>query len=198
VLHTSGVGESQIDERIGDLEQLSNPTVGLAAHAGQVDIRITAKAETEIDADRLIQELETELRLRLGLWIYGSDEETLEGVALDNVNRHDWKLCVVEAGLDGRIIQRLATLGDPFVGGDVLTNSPQEAELLPLVTRYCREKSAQAGLGVVLKSGESQQVLHIVLVSPLGERTLTRTYGGPPQLAAIWGANICLDMVRKL
>jgi competence/damage-inducible protein CinA-like protein len=198
VLHTSGVGESQIDERIGDLEQLSNPTVGLAAHAGQVDIRITAKAETEIDADRLIQELETELRLRLGLWIYGSDEETLEGVALDNVNRHDWKLCVVEAGLDGRIIQRLATLGDPFIGGDVLTNSPQEAELLPLVTRYCREKSAQAGLGVVLKSGESQQVLHIVLVSPLGERTLTRTYGGPPQLAAIWGANICLDMVRKL
>jgi len=28
VLHTSGVGESQIDERIGDLEQRSNPTVG--------------------------------------------------------------------------------------------------------------------------------------------------------------------------
>ena len=57
VLHTSGVGESQIDDRIGDLEQLSNPTVGLAAHAGQVDIRITAKADTEEIADALIQEV---------------------------------------------------------------------------------------------------------------------------------------------
>ena len=47
ILHTSGVGESQIDERIADLERLSNPTVGLSAHAGQVDVRITAKAESK-------------------------------------------------------------------------------------------------------------------------------------------------------
>ena len=33
LLHTAGVGESQIDDKIADLERLSNPTVGLAAHA---------------------------------------------------------------------------------------------------------------------------------------------------------------------
>ena len=43
VLHTAGVGESQIDDRISDLEELANPTVGLAAHSGQVDVRITCK-----------------------------------------------------------------------------------------------------------------------------------------------------------
>jgi competence/damage-inducible protein CinA-like protein len=198
VLHTSGVGESQIDEKIGDLEQLSNPTVGLAAHAGQVDIRITAKSENELQADDLIKELENELRQRLGLWIYGTDGDTLEGIALKNVNRLGWKLCVVESGTDGRIIQRLAKVGYPFIGGDLLTNAPQEEELASLVKKYCREKSAQVGLGVVLTLNESQQVLYILLTSPLGERSLTRTYGGPPQLAAIWGVNICLDMIRKL
>jgi molybdopterin-biosynthesis enzyme MoeA-like protein len=45
ILHTAGIGESQLDSYIGDLETLSNPTVGLAAHSGQVDIRITVKAE---------------------------------------------------------------------------------------------------------------------------------------------------------
>ncbi len=198
VLHTAGVGESQIDEKIGDLEQLSNPTVGLAAHAGQVDIRITAKAETEQEADRQIQKLETELRQRLGRWIYGTDHETLEKTALDNLSRYGWKLCIVEAGMDGRFTRRLAGLGDPFVGGDVLTHSPQKGDLASLVQKSRQGKSAQVGFGVVLQAGESQQVLHIELATPNEDRSITRTYGGPPQLAATWGVNLCLDMIRKL
>ena len=62
ILHTSGVGESTIDARIGDLERLTNPTVGMAAHAGQVDIRITAKADSESEANHLIQQVEQQLR----------------------------------------------------------------------------------------------------------------------------------------
>ena len=54
VIHTAGIGESQIDEMIGDLETLSNPTIGLLAHSGQVDVRITAKANSENEADQMI------------------------------------------------------------------------------------------------------------------------------------------------
>jgi competence/damage-inducible protein CinA-like protein len=198
VLHTSGAGESQIDERIGDLEQLNNPTVGLAAHAGQVDVRITAKADTEIEADLLIQKLETELRDRLGKWIYGTDDDTLAGVALQNLSRLGWKLCVVEAGLNGGLIHQLAKVGEPFIGGDVLTISPARNDLPQLVKTCCKSKNAQIGVGLVLDPGETQQTLHIVLVSPKGERLMTRTYGGPPQLAPVWGVNICLDLLRKL
>ncbi|MFQ5616547.1 MAG: molybdopterin-binding protein, partial [Anaerolineales bacterium] len=81
VLHTAGVGESQIDERIGDLEKLANPIVGLAAHSGQVDVRISANAATEAGACALIQEVETEIRQRLGSWVYGADDEPLEELA---------------------------------------------------------------------------------------------------------------------
>src|SRR4030065_1986017 len=66
VLHTVGVGESQIDDLIGDLEQLSNPTVGLAAHSGQVDVRITAKSDSAAASDALISPIEIILRNRLG------------------------------------------------------------------------------------------------------------------------------------
>ena len=57
-IKVEGIGESQIDALIRDLEQLSNPTVGLAAAKGYVLIRITAKAENEDLADALLQELE--------------------------------------------------------------------------------------------------------------------------------------------
>src|SRR5690606_40818430 len=50
VLRTAGIGESQIDARIGDLMTSANPTGGLAAHVGQTGGRSTAKAATEAEA----------------------------------------------------------------------------------------------------------------------------------------------------
>jgi len=198
VLHTSGVGESQIDERIGDLEQRSNPTVGLAAHAGQVDVRITVKAETEIEADELIRKAEAELRCRLQAWIYGADDDTLEGVALDIITTYDWQLAVVEANLGGRLIQRLAEAQGPFLGGEVLTTTPDSEDLLDIVREVCKSKEACAGLGVILQPGETQQILHIALLTPDEERQVMRSYGGPPLMAPRWAVNLSLDLIRKL
>jgi competence/damage-inducible protein CinA-like protein len=198
VLHTSGVGESQIDERIGDLETLSNPTVGLSAHAGRVDVRITAKADTITEANSLIENMEAVLRDRLGEWIYGTDGETLESIAMQRVALNNWQLCAVEAGLNGLLIRRLAQVGAPFIGGDMLTTSPSKNELTQLVQNSLQLKGAQVGLGVHLDPGDTQQTLLIVLITPETDRLITRTYGGPPQLAPTWGINICLDIIRKI
>ena len=62
------IGESQIDALISDLEELSNPTVGLAANKGYVLIRLTAKAENEDLAEALLNDLETEITNRLEGW----------------------------------------------------------------------------------------------------------------------------------
>ena len=198
VLHTSGVGESQIDERIGDMEQYSNPTVGLAAHAGQVDIRITAKADTEAEADVLILESESELRRRLRAWIYGADDDTLEGVAVEVMAGYKWQLTVVEANLGGRLIQKLADTEGPFIGGEVLTKAPDPNDLRDIVRQICKSKQAHAGLGVILQPGETQQTLHIALLTPEEERQMSRSYGGPPLMAPRWAVNLSLDLLRKL
>ncbi len=68
-IKVEGIGESQIDVLIRDLEQLSNPTVGLAAAKGYVLIRITAKAENEDMADALLRELEEEINTRIADWL---------------------------------------------------------------------------------------------------------------------------------
>ena len=111
LLHTAGAGESDIDEKIGAFETLANPTVGLAAHSGIVDIRIAAKAETEAEADRMIADVENQMRERLGPVVFGVDEDTLEGVALEAASGRTWNLVAVESGLGGALTRRLANVG---------------------------------------------------------------------------------------
>lgn len=68
-LKVEGMGESRIDALIQDLEQESNPTVGLAAGKGFVLIRMTAKADSEEIAEALLADLEEEIQNRLADWI---------------------------------------------------------------------------------------------------------------------------------
>lgn len=68
-IRVEGLGESRIDELIQDLEQLANPTVGLAAGKGYTLVRLTAKAENEDLAEALLNDLEQVVNSRLAEWI---------------------------------------------------------------------------------------------------------------------------------
>ena len=198
LLHSAGAGESQIDDLISDLEEYANPTVGLSAHAGQVDIRITAKAASVEEADLLIGTVEDIVRQRLGEWIYGADDDTLEEVALRKLAAYGWKLAILEAGLNGALTGKLAQTNGSFMGGEVMTSLP-ETESLPALTMQVKEtKGVEVALGVALYPGKEKQELHLALFTPLEERTLTRSYGGPPLLAPSWAIHLCLDLLRKV
>ena len=206
VLHSAGVGESQIDDLIGDLETLSNPTIGLAAHSGQVDIRITAKANSESDVNNLILPIETEIRKRLGDGIYGADEETLEKVALDAAQKHGWSLAVLEAGLSGDLLRRLASAAQSqdqnqtsnFRSGEVIADLPTPQELRDFVLAYRDNKRVDVCLGVAVYPGLEKRDVHIVLITPKGQQQFTRPYGGPPEYAPTWALNHSLDFLRKI
>src|ERR1044071_2095624 len=107
ILHCAGLGEGMIDEKIADFELLSNPTVGLAAHTGVVDIRIAAKAKTEAEADRMIADIEHQIQERLGDVVFGGDEDTLEDIVLNTVAKRGWTLIGVESGLNGLLARKL-------------------------------------------------------------------------------------------
>jgi len=198
VLHTAGVGESVIDDRIGDLEELVNPTVGLAAHSGQVDVRITAKADSIEEADMMIDKVDDELRKRLGKWIYGVDQETLEGSAMQSLERHGWNLVVVEAGLGGNLIHRLASLPGVFLGGEMLSILAGEIDLYASLSAYQKTHLADVGLGVRLIPGIEKQEIQMILISPEGESNSMSSYGGHPDNAPLWAINHSLDLLRNL
>ena len=80
IVHTAGIGESSIDSLIGDFEKLDNPSVGITAKPGQVDIRITAKASNQSQARKLIAPIEKKILKKVGDNVYGFDQDTLHSV----------------------------------------------------------------------------------------------------------------------
>ncbi|MEW6404990.1 MAG: molybdopterin-binding protein [Chloroflexota bacterium] len=186
LIHTSGIGEGMIDEKIGDLEMLPNPTVGLAAHNGVVDIRVAAKAETEAEADRMIAEIERDLRERLGDVIFGVDEDRLEDVTFAAVSRQGWKLTLLGYGLNDSIIRRLPTLAS--------LSDPRPDSLSNALRAAMEKDTATAGLAVA--SYVDEMAAEIVVITPRGEKSHHITYGGHPRNLARWAINFGLNMLR--
>jgi nicotinamide-nucleotide amidase len=110
VLRTAGEGESNIDRRIAEFEESTNPTVGLAAHPGAVDIRISAKAPNEGEALKMLDEMETQLRKCLGNMIYGTDKETIEEIVIKMLADQTLCLAVYETNTGGHLTYRLTSV----------------------------------------------------------------------------------------
>jgi competence/damage-inducible protein CinA-like protein len=197
VLHTAGMGESVIDEHIGEFELLANPTVGLAAHYGKVDIRITAKADTSEQADILIQDVEKAIRSRLGRVVYGADEETLEGVVMDRLVERDWKLVTLEVNTGGELTRMLsATHSGAFLSGKILSALEEGQDLASLLAEELKTHQAAVGLALTARPVPGKLEVDLVLITPTDQKSETRGYGGHPKNVPSWGAHSALELLR--
>ncbi len=187
ILHCAGLGEGMIDEKIADLETLSNPTVGLAAHTGVVDIRIAAKAKDETQADEMIAKIEHDVRDRLGDVVFGADEETLENVALKAVASRGWSLIGLESDLNGLLALKL-----PHTTS---VSSLQSSSLLDSLRAARAASNADVALGVLVNIDDRSA--DMALITPLFEKTHHVTYGGPPRSLPMWSVNLALDWMRR-
>lgn len=186
ILHCAGLGEGTIDEKIADLEILNNPTVGLAAHTGVVDVRIAAKAKNEGEANTMIAEVETQVRERLGTVVFGADKDKLEEVLLDMIAKRGMTLTAIESGLDGLLARKIphtASLPD-------LT----PAALMKALRAARANSEADLALGVSVYIDE--RAAEMALITPRGEKTHRITYGGPPRSLPRWSMNLALNWLR--
>ena len=111
VIKTVGVGESKVDELIGDLIQPGkNPEVGLLAAQGEIKIRIAARAGSDQEEKALIDPIDKEIRSRLGSRFFGYDTDTLEGVVDDLLFKKRLFLSVFETFTGGLAAERLHRL----------------------------------------------------------------------------------------
>lgn len=111
VLRAAGIGESALDNLIGkDLLEASNPTVGLAAHSGVVDIRVTARADDGAQADALIAEAAERLQQRVGPWLFGTGDDSIEAALVLRLAATGRNLALSETGLGHALVDRLGTV----------------------------------------------------------------------------------------
>jgi nicotinamide-nucleotide amidase len=180
VLHTAGLGESMIDDLIGEHEKSENPTVGLLAHPGQVDIRITAKAKTKLAAEEMIACMETPIRSCLEAHIYGVDHESIEEKVVDIFSRSDIGVSFHFEGFPDEIIPRI----DSFI---------------TKVNQINRTSSLnKADFMVVYIPGPDRQELRLSSIMNSVTESDIRYYGGPPSLGPSWGINTAFEFIRNI
>ncbi|MDW8327496.1 MAG: CinA family nicotinamide mononucleotide deamidase-related protein [Anaerolineales bacterium] len=195
VIRTVGLGESQIDAEIGELEKLSNPVVGLAAHTGNVDIRITANAGSESEADALIAPIAALLYEKFGEHIYGEGGITLEESVAQMLAARGLTLAIAEAGTQGRLNARLAVLPQAatvYRGASTLNSTSMQDE----VARLREVRSADISLALRATASGNEQRIEVALLDGHGLKTHTQTYGGAPTNLGQWASTVALNQLR--
>ncbi|MBI5945165.1 MAG: competence/damage-inducible protein A [Chloroflexi bacterium] len=186
VLRCAGLGEGMIDEKIADLEMLRNPTVGLSAHTGIVDVRIAAKAKSESETNAMIAEVESQVRERLGYVVFGADEDTLEEVTLDLIAKRGMTLTAIESNLNGYLAR---TLRVPHA----VSYSNLTPDALMQTLRAARADSDLAlGVSVYPEEGSAE----MAMITPRCEKTHRITYGGSPRSLPYWVVNLAINWLR--
>ncbi len=104
-----GIGESAVEEMLIDLiDAQTNPTIATYAKTGEVHIRITAKANDEAEANALLDPLVDEIKDRLGIAVYSTDEDgSLESVLVSLLKENGLKISTAESCTGGLLAGRI-------------------------------------------------------------------------------------------
>lgn len=110
-LRCVGIGESRVAEMLADLfPTSSNPSLAYLASAGEVKVRLTAKADTVERAESMIAPLAAEVRRRLGDAVFTLDDETLEQAVARLLLASGRRLACAESLTGGSVGARLTAV----------------------------------------------------------------------------------------
>ncbi len=119
-LKTFGLTEAEVDERASPFLASLNPTVGTYAKIDGVYLRITAKAQTEDKAIKLIDQRESDIRGILNDYVWGTDSESLEGIVGNLLSSKKLSLATMESYTGGylaNVITNVPGSSKYFAGG---------------------------------------------------------------------------------
>jgi len=143
MLHFWGLSESGLALQVADLLALENPTVAPYAGAGEVRLRITARAEDDGAAAALLEPVERELRARTGRCCFGRDDQSLAAVVLEQLRQRGETLAVAESCSGGGIAAALTAVPGAsavFLGGVIAYANASKRDILgvpePLLARH--------------------------------------------------------------
>ena len=195
ILRVWGLGESAVEERLGSVIHSNNPTVATYAKSDAIDVRITAKAETREQAELQVAEMETQIRLILGHYIFGVDRDTLQSViGMYLSSRNQW-LAVMESITGGLLSSTITDYRNSakYFKGAIVSYSPDlklqmgvpreiieqygviSEETARAMAHVVRERlGADYGLGITGVAGPEKQedkpvgTVHIAIEGPEG------------------------------
>ncbi len=157
ILRVWGLGESAVEERLGSVIHSNNPTVATYAKSDAIDVRITAKADTREQAEQQVAEMETQIRLILGQYIFGVDKDTLQSVVGKHLSSRNQWLAVMDSITGGLLASTITDnpSSAKYFKGAIVSYSPD----LNLQVGVPREIMEQYG---VISEETARAMAHVV------------------------------------
>lgn len=142
-----GVGESKAETMVKDLiEGQSNPTIATYAKTGEVHFRVTAGAEDEKAAKKLVKPIVKELKSRFGSHIYTTDNDvTLEKAVVDLLFANKLTITTVESCTGGLLAARLINVpgvSEVFKAGYITYSNKAKRRLLGVKKNLLERRGA--------------------------------------------------------
>ena len=129
-----GIGESSMEAQLRDqMNAMSNPTLAPYAKEGECELRVTAKAATEAEAQALLRPTVEEVKALFGSKVYGVDVPSLEYVVLEGLKARGLTLGVAESCTGGLMAKRITDIpgaSQVFLGGVVSYTNQVKARAL--------------------------------------------------------------------
>jgi nicotinamide-nucleotide amidase len=134
LLRTWGQSESAVGELLDDLYQGStNPSVAFLASAGEIKVRITAKADDRSTALGMIEPVAEEVKRRLAPWYFAEGDDTILRILARLLGERGWLIGTAESMTGGLVAAALTSSpgSSDYVRGGVVAYDPQlKAKLL--------------------------------------------------------------------
>ena len=226
VLKVAGLAEARVGELLDDLfRSETNPTVAFLASAGEVRVRLTAKAATEEEARSLIAPVEEEVRRRLGIAVFGTDHDELEAVVGELLLERGLSLACAESLTGGSLGARIVDVPDAsryFRGGVVAYSEESKRDVLGvsegtlrgpgMVSEACAREMAQGvrkvlgadvGVSTTGVAGPAELEGHppgevwIAVATPDAEEARHLRAPGDRDQIRRWAEQASLDLVRR-
>lgn len=109
-LRVFGMGESAVEDLLGDRMDGANPTLAPYAKEGEVLLRITARAPSENEAEAMCAPMRDEIKSLLGDFIYGENVASLQQVVVEKLRAKKIKLGLSESCTGGLIAKRITEI----------------------------------------------------------------------------------------
>lgn len=182
VLQTTGIPESTLFERLGNLDELlQGAQIAFLPSQYGVKLRITAKEKDESTALNKLNEIEQKIRTKVGRYIYARGEETLEEVIGKILSDRGLTIAVAESCTGGEICSRITNVSGSskyFERGIITYSNAAKVELLKVnedtlaeVGAVSMEVAMQMAEGVRAVSGTDIGISTTGILGPTGATT---------------------------
>ncbi len=134
-IHLMGLGESEVEHRLrGLMEEAENPTVAPYCKAGEVRLRVTAKAADEVTASAMCDNMvDTIKSTDVAPYIYGIDCENIETALVRLFSERRLTVAAAESCTGGLIGARLTAVpgaSEVYIGGFVTYTNDMKTRVL--------------------------------------------------------------------